>query len=88
MAQQLPRNHQSPEQWLRRLDRAAEGMNPFLITLTIGLVILNLTCLALLSAHLDVTRISPDVWTCPSSLASGPSAVQPPTGDVRAWTAY
>ena len=44
MAQHSPRHHHSPEPWLCRLDRAADGMNPFLTTLAIGLVILNLTC--------------------------------------------
>jgi hypothetical protein len=88
MAQHFPRHHHSPEPWLCRLDRAADGMNPFLTTLAIGLVILNLTCLALLAAHLEVSRISPDVSACPSSLASGPGTTLPPTGDVRAWTSY
>jgi hypothetical protein len=60
MAQRFPRHHHSPEQWLRRLDGAADGMNPFLTTVANGLVILNLTCLALLATHLEVTRISPD----------------------------
>jgi len=54
MAQHFPRHHHSPEPWLCRLDRAADGMNPFLTTLAIGLVILNLTCLALLAAHLSL----------------------------------
>lgn len=34
----------SPGRRLRRLDRAAELINPFLLVLAIGLVILDLTC--------------------------------------------
>jgi hypothetical protein len=29
---------------LRRLDRAAEAMNPFLLTVVIGLVVVNVSC--------------------------------------------
>ena len=40
--QQLFRNR-SPRELLRRLDRGAEAMNPFLTLLLIGLAILNVT---------------------------------------------
>jgi hypothetical protein len=33
---------------MRRLDRATREMNPFLLALAIGLLVLNLTCLAAL----------------------------------------
>jgi hypothetical protein len=49
----------------RRIDRAAREVNPFLLVLAIGLVILYLTCLAGLLIKLPVMRVS----TC----AAGPS---------------
>src|SRR5712691_10078523 len=56
MAQHLPRPDHSLDPWLRRLDRAAGRMNPFLVVLAIGLAVLNLTCLALLASQLPITR--------------------------------
>jgi hypothetical protein len=38
------RDHHSGAQLALRLDRAAARMNPFLLTLVIGLVLLNATC--------------------------------------------
>jgi hypothetical protein len=76
MAQLLPQRHRSPDRWLRRLDRAAGVMNPFLSVLAIGLVILNLTCVALLAARLPITHRTAGVAACTDP---------PPTGDVKAW---
>src|SRR5437588_584210 len=70
MAQHLPRPDHSPDPWLRRLDRAAGRMNPFLVVLAIGLAILNLTCLALVAAQLPITRQTPGSADVPASLAS------------------
>jgi hypothetical protein len=39
MAQPFPHPHHSPDHWLRRLDRAAGAMNPFLAVLAIGLAL-------------------------------------------------
>ena len=58
MAQLFRRRHHSPEQWLRRLNRAAERMNPFLALVAIGLVILNLTCVTLIARKLPSFRLS------------------------------
>ena len=88
MAQLSPQPHHSPERWLRRLDRAADGINPFLIVLAIGLGILNLTCLALLASHLPITRGTPGLSACPLSSAGSPGALPPASGDQRAWTLY
>src|SRR5260370_1429654 len=56
MAQLFPHPHHSPDRWLRRLDRAASAMNPFLTVLAIGLLILNLTCLASLASRLPIAH--------------------------------
>jgi hypothetical protein len=77
MAQLLPQHHRSPDRWLRRIDRAAGIMNPFLNVLAIGLVILNLTCLALLAARLPITHGTVGLTACTDH--------PPPTGDVKAW---
>jgi hypothetical protein len=54
------RNDHSREPMIRRLDRAAGEINPFLMVLAIGLLILNLTCgLALIALHSSVTRVGP-----------------------------
>jgi len=38
-----PRDHQSGARLALRLERAAAGMNPYLLCLVIGLVVLNVT---------------------------------------------
>ena len=86
MAQHLPRPDHSLDPWLRRLDRAAGRMNPFLVMLAIGLAILNLTCLALLAAQLPITRHPPGS-DAPASLAGEPNAA-PADGEARRWTAH
>ncbi len=43
---------------LLRIDRAAGQLNPYLAVVAIGLLVLNLTCLVLLAAHVPVTRHS------------------------------
>ncbi len=86
MAQHLPRPDHSLDPWLRRLDRAAGRMNPFLVVLAIGLAILNLTCLALLASQLPITRHPPGS-DASASLASGAGAM-PADGEMRRWTAY
>ena len=67
MAQPFHRHH-SPAQWLRRLDRAAGRMNPYLVVLAIGLVLLNLTCFALLGSRLSIVRCSPELASCAPAL--------------------
>jgi hypothetical protein len=43
---------------LRRIERAADEMNPYLAVVAVGLVLVNLIVLAALSPHLRVTRHS------------------------------
>jgi hypothetical protein len=85
MAQLFPQHHHSPDRWLRRLDRAADQMNPILTTLVIGLAVLNLTCLALLASHLPITHDRLDLTACLPSPASSLDTAPPVTGDVKAW---
>ena len=86
MAQHLPRPDHSLDPWLRRLDRAAGWMNPFLVVLAIGLAILNLTCLALLASQLPITRHPPGS-DIPASLAGDPGTA-PAAGEPKRWTPY
>jgi hypothetical protein len=56
MAPRFSPRRYSPTRWLRRIDRAAAAINPFLFVLMIGLAALNLTCLVLLSPGLPLSR--------------------------------
>jgi hypothetical protein len=54
------KKHRSPEPLMRRLDRVAGLINPILVVVVMALVILNVTCLAALTAaNLPVSRASP-----------------------------
>lgn len=88
MAQLFPQPHHSLDRWLRRLDRAADMMNPFLTVLAIGLAILNLTCVALLASRLPITHgtMGVGISACLPSADSSPGKAPPPAGDARAWT--
>ncbi len=86
MAYHPPRPDHSSDRWLRRLDRAAGRMNPFLVVLAIGLAILNLTCLALLAPQLPITRHPPGSDTS-ASLAGDPDPA-PASGEPKRWTPY
>jgi hypothetical protein len=88
MAQLFSPPHHSPDRWLRRLDRAAGRMNPFLSVLAIGLAILDLTSLALLASRLPITRDTPGLSACLPSSAGNPGAAPPTTGDLRGWSLY
>ena len=76
MARLFSHPDHSPESWLRRLDRAAERMNPFLTVLMIGLAILNLTSVASLALRLPITRDPPGLSACPPSPAGNPGAAR------------
>ena len=87
MAQLFPHPDNSPESWLRRLDRAAAAMNPFLTLLAIGLAVLNLTVLALLASQLPITRGTPGL-SPGLTLPGSPGAAPRTTDDQRASTSY
>jgi hypothetical protein len=83
MAQLSPQPHHLLDRWLRRLDRAADGINPFLTVVAIGLGVLNLTYLVLLASQLPITHGMPGISACPQSSVSAEAS-----GDQRGWTLY
>jgi len=65
---------------MRRLDRVADKVNPFLIVLIVGLLILILTRLAGLGlSNFPVTRVDPSCLISPASTISGVGAVRRPS---------
>ena len=66
MAQPSRHDH-SPAPWLRRLDRAAGRMNPYLTILAIGLLVLDATCLVLRAKDLPLHRLDTGLQACPLS---------------------
>jgi hypothetical protein len=79
--QRLSRRDDQPSQSLmRRLDRVADEVNPFLIILMVGLIILiaiRLTTMGL--ANLPIARVDPSCLTMPASTNSGGEAVNRPS---------
>lgn len=56
---------------MRRLDRAANQVNPFLIILIAGLIVLNLARLATIGlANFPITRVDSSCLTSPSAAAA------------------
>jgi len=56
---------------MRRLDRAANQVNPFLIIMIAGLVVLNLARLATIGlANFPITRVDPSCLISPSAAAA------------------
>ena len=57
---------------MRRLERVAGEVNPFLIILAVGLVILNLARLATLGlSNFPITRVNPNCLISPATTISG-----------------
>jgi hypothetical protein len=65
---------------MRRLDRAADGINPLLIVVMVGLIILNLTRLfTIVLPNFPITRVDPSCMISPAtSTISGDGAVKRP----------
>jgi len=77
MRQHSPRDDQASESLIRRLDRAADGLNPFLIILMVGLLILIVTRVAAMGlAHFPITRVDPSCLISPVSTSSGSNTVK------------
>ena len=79
MQQHSPRDDQASEPLMRRLDRAADGVNPFLILLMVGLLMLiaiRVTTMGL--ANLPITRVDPSCLTSPGSATGGGGMVNQP----------
>ncbi len=71
------RRRGSHQPLLRRLDRAAERLNPFLMMIAIGLAVLNISCLITLvdTGTLAIHHGAPDPPPppgCPSATHVGP----------------
>ena len=63
-----------------RLDRVAGEVNPFLIILMVGLLILNLTRVVTLGLkNLPITRVDPSCLISQTSTTSGIGVVYPPS---------
>jgi hypothetical protein len=64
-----------------RLDRVADEINPFLIILMVGLLILTVARVATLGlSNFPITRVDPSCLISPAtSTASGAGAVYPPS---------
>ena len=79
MQQHSPRHDQASESLIRRLDRAADGINPLLLILMVGLVIfiaIRVTTMGL--ANLPITRVDPSCPTSPGSAIGGDGPVNRP----------
>jgi hypothetical protein len=75
-----PRDDEPSEPLIRRLDRAADGINPLLLILMVGLVILiaiRVTTMGL--ANLPITRVDPSCLTSPGSAIGGAGPVDRPS---------
>jgi len=80
MQRHSPRDDQASEPLIRRLDRAADGINPLLLILMVGLVILiaiRVTTMGL--ANLPITRVDPSCLTSPGSAIGGAGPVNRPS---------
>ena len=79
MQQRSPRDDQVSESLMRRLDRLADEINPLLIILMVGLVILIAVRVATMGlANLPITRVDPSCLTSPGSPIGGAGAVNRP----------
>jgi hypothetical protein len=86
MAKRLPHDRYWLDRWLRRLDEAADEINPLLTMLAIGLAVLNLTCFTLQATRLPISHDEPAASVSLSPLLQGPATSRGVTGDIRAWT--
>jgi hypothetical protein len=67
-----PRDHRWPKQLMRRLDDAAGQLNPFLLAIAIGLLVVYATGLVGLLLKLPVTHM--DVCAAASASSTTPEA--------------
>jgi len=75
-----PRDDRPSEPLMRRLDRVAGEINPFLIVLMVGLLILDLTRLVTLGlSNFPITRVDPSCLILPASTASDVEADKRPS---------
>ena len=79
MAPLFPGHRYSLSRLWRRLDRAAAALNPILGLVAIGLVVLNLLCLALLAPWLPISRHSGGLFVCPLPASNAGAATPVPS---------
>ena len=74
-----PRDDRSFERLMRRIDRAAGEINPILIVLVVGLLILNaIRIVSLGLSSFPITRVNPDCLISSTSTVGGGSVVDRP----------
>jgi len=74
-----PRDDHASESLMRRLDRVADEINPFLAILMVGLVILIAIRVATMGlANFPITRVDPSCLISPASTTIGVEQVKPP----------
>ena len=79
MRQHSPRDDQASEPLIRRLDRAADGINPLLIILMVGLVILIAVRVVTMGlSNLPITRVDPSCLTSRGSATGDAGMVNQP----------
>ena len=80
MQQRSSRDAQASEPLMRRLDRAADRINPFLIILMVGLLILTVIRVAALGlSNFPITRVDPACLISPAATPYGIEAVKRPS---------
>jgi hypothetical protein len=79
MHRPTPRDDEPSEPLIRRLDRVADEVNPFLTILMVGLIILIAVRVVTMGlANLPITRVDPSCLTSPNSAIGGAGAVNRP----------
>jgi hypothetical protein len=79
MRQRSSRDDEPSEPLIRRLDRVADEINPFLTILMVGLVILIAVRVVTMGlANLPITRVDPSCLMSPGSAIGGAGAVNRP----------
>jgi hypothetical protein len=79
MRQHSPRDDQASEPLIRRLDRAADGINPLLIILMVGLmIVIAVRVVTMGLSNLPITRVDPSCLMSPASATGGASTVNRP----------
>jgi hypothetical protein len=77
MQRRSPRDDEASEPLMRRLDRVADGINPFLMILMVGLLILTVIRVGTLGlSNFPITRVDPSCLISPLSTTSGIGVVK------------
>jgi hypothetical protein len=80
MRQRSSRDDRASESLMRRLDRIAEGVNPYLIMLMVGLLILTaIRVITLGLSNFPITRVDPSCLISPVSKSTGIRMVNGPS---------